>query len=176
MKLSDFLITQKISFKDGKIVKKNSLQDGEVELYELTKDVINKIKTEVIDKLEVEQDQEKFVYALIPYITNVEVDVDYDVFKAMMGSSNVQFSYLIDSIIDIINNLLELMDKQVEMSQKIEDMIEKHPEVFQKKETLEEIIQRITKEMNTEKDSKKKREMLIELARLYEEFEKQQNE
>lgn len=172
MKLSDFLKTKKIVFKNGKVESVSSITDGDIEFYELNGQRLIDIKENVVDKITEGYSEVKFIYEILPYICNIEVDVDLETFKKMTESPSVEFTYVIESIIDVVNNIFDLADRTNELTNKIDEIKEKRPELFIKEETIEEKIIRLTKEMNEEKDSKKKKTIFLELAKLYEEVEK----
>lgn len=172
MKLSDFLKTKKIIFRNGKVESVSSITDGDIEFYELDAQKLTDIKENIIDKISEGYSEEIFLYQILPYICNIEVDIDFETFKKMTESPSVEFTYVLESVIDIINNIFELADRTNELTSKVESIKEKRPEIFIKEETTEEKIVRLTKEMNEEKDSKKKKAIFLELAKLYEEVEK----
>lgn len=172
MKLSDFLKTKKIIFKNGKVETVSNITDGDIEFYELDAQKLTDIKENIVDKITEEYSEEIFLYQILPYICNIEVDIDFETFKKMTESPSVEFTYVIESIIDVVNNIFDLADRTNELTNKIEEIKEKRPEIFTKEETIEEKIIRLTKEMNEEKDSKKKKTIFLELVKLYEEVEK----
>jgi len=172
MKLSDFLKTKKIIFKNGKVETVSNITDGDIEFYELNGQRLIDIKENIVDKITEEYSEEIFLYQILPYICNIEVDIDFETFKKMTESPSVEFTYVLESVIDVVNNIFDLADRTNELTNKIEEIKEKRPELFIKEETIEEKITRLTKEMNEEKDSKKKKWLLLELAKLYEEVEK----
>lgn len=172
MKLSDFLKTKKIIFKNGKVETVSNITEGDIEFYELDAQKLTDIKENIVDKITEEYSEEIFLYQILPYICNIEVDIDFETFKKMTESPSVEFTYVIESIIDVVNNIFDLADRTNELTNKIDEIKEKRPELFIKEETIEEKIIRLTKEMNEEKDSKKKKTIFLELVKLYEEVEK----
>lgn len=171
MKLSDFLKTKKIIFRNGKVESVSSITDGDIEFYELDAQKLTDIKENIIDKISEGYSEEIFLYQILPYICNIEVDIDFETFRKMTESPSVEFTYVLESVIDIVNNIFELADRTNTLTSKVESIKEKRPEIFIKEETIEEKITRLTKEMNEEKDTKKKKWLLLELAKLYEEVE-----
>lgn len=171
MKLSDFLKTKKIIFRNGKVESVSSITDGDIEFYELDAQKLTDIKENIIDKISEGYSEEIFLYQILPYICNIEVDIDFETFRKMTESPSVEFTYVLESVIDIVNNIFELADRTNTLISKVESIKEKRPEIFIKEETIEEKITRLTKEMNEEKDTKKKKWLLLELAKLYEEVE-----
>lgn len=172
MKLSDFLKVKKLSFVGGRVEVQNSMTDGDIDFYDLTTDRLVKIKDEVFDKLNTEYTEERFMYDILPYICNVERDLELDQFMKLMAAPSVEFTYFQENLIDVVNKVLDLGDRMVVLSDKVAEMKNKKPEIFIKEETVEEKIVRLTNEMDTEKDTKKKRDILLELAKLYEEVER----
>lgn len=171
MKLSDFLKTKKIIFKNGKVETVSNITDGDIEFYKLDAQKLTDIKENIVDKITEEYSEEIFLYQILPYICNIEVDIDFETFKKMTESPSVEFTYVLESVIDIVNNIFELADRTNTLTSKVDEIKEKRPELFIKEETIEEKITRLTKEMNEEKDTKKKKWLLLELAKLYEEVE-----
>lgn len=172
MKLSSFLQTKKVIFRNGKVETVSNILDGDVDFFDLGAEKLNKIKEDIIDKMGQDYTEERFLYDILPYICNIELDVDFETFRRMVNSPSVEFTYIMESVIEIINNILDLADRSAVLSDKIDDIKNRRPELFVKEETLEEKIIRLTKEMNEEKDTKKKKTLLLELAKLYEEVEK----
>lgn len=172
MKLSDFLKTKKVVFENGEVKIINNLIDGDIEFYNLNTDTLITIKENIIDKMNETYTQERCLYDIIPYVCNIERDIELDVFINMLKSPTVQFSYISESLIEITNNIFTLAKRTNDLIDKVENMKNTIPELFIKEETIEEKIERVTKEMNEEKDTKKKKVLLLQLAKLYEEVEK----
>lgn len=170
MNLSDFLKTKQLVFNNGKVEVINNLSFGEIEFYELTADKINEIKTGVIEKLNDNYDKELFLFDILPFICSVNRDITFEQFKKLVSAPSVQFTYFLESIIDIVNNLFDLAERAGVLNNKVNDLKARQPELL-REETLEEKIIRLTKEMNDEKDSKKKKVLLLQLAELYEKVE-----
>jgi hypothetical protein len=174
MKLSDFLKVKKLSFVGGRVSVQNSMTDGDIDFYELNTDRLMKIKDEVFDKLNPNYTEERFTYDILPYVCNVERDIDLDQFMKLMAAPSVEFTYFQENLIDIINKVLDLGDRIEVLNDKVGEMKSKKPELFVKEETLQDKIIRLTKEMENEIDVKKKMELIKVLAKLYEEVENEQ--
>lgn len=167
MKLSQFETGKKIIFVNGIPEKLDSQLNGEVQFSELTKDKIIEIKDAIIDKLDEKYTEEHFVYEIISYISDLEVDISEERFNKLVKSPTVQFSYIYEGIVDVINNLFELAGRTTTLNDKVNKINAMMPKV---EETVEQKIIRITKEMENEKDMLKKKVLFKELSKLYNEI------
>jgi len=168
--LSDFNKNIKINLETGE---KGKRFDDDFEFYSLNKDRFNKIQ-KGINELKSDSDDLEVSYTLLPYICSINVDEPIDKFIEM--NEIVPCSEFIDFMIaltDYIRGLFEQIDKMKGMKDKMDKMKEDYPLMIQEKvETTEEKIIRLTEDMNNEKDAKLKRPLLLELAKLYEEIER----
>lgn len=168
IKLSDFNKPIKVNLETGE---KHKRFNGDFEFYTLDKQRFLKIQ-EGINKLKNTSDDLEVSYTLLPYICSIEVDETLDKFIEMNEYSPCpEFTDFIIALTEYIRNLLKQIEKIKEMNNKVNSLIEEYPMLQQRPETTEEKIIRLTKEMDLEKDTKRKREILLELAKLYEEVE-----
>jgi len=167
MKLSQFEMGKKIIFKNGVPQTLDNQLNGEVQFYELTKDKLVEIKEKIIDKLSDGYTEERFVYEIISYISDLEVDISEKEFNKLIKSPTLQFSYIYESIVDIINNLFELANRTTVLNDKVNKINSMIPKL---EETLEQKIDRLDKELDLEKDFKRKKILFLELSKLHEDL------
>lgn len=176
MKLSDFLQPKKLSYIGDELILENPYIDyGSIEFYELTLDKLAKIEKAVVKKIKTDDDVVKFLFDIWEHVTNIEKDITYTKFKKMIEFPDVDFMPICKSVIKIINNLFKLVNEQENIKKESELVQQKYPDLFPKQETLEEKIVRLNKEMDEEKDFKKKKAIFEELSKLYEQLEGNQN-
>jgi len=167
--LSDFNKGVKINLETGE---KGKRFDGEFEFYALNKERFTNIQ-DGINKLSNETDDLQVSYILLPYICSINVDESLDKFLEM--NEIVPCSEFIDfmlALTDYMRGLFEQIDKMKIMKEKVDSLKQEYPLMTQKVETVEEKIIRLSKDMDNEKDTKKKRVILLQLAKLYEEVER----
>jgi hypothetical protein len=108
MKLSQFKgsnIRKKFQFVNGE------LQDtfvgeqisGDINFYALDIDMLETINNKVISKMDDKDSNELLMFKIIPYITDVECDITYDEFEAMMKSPSKAFMAFAGEIVASIN-------------------------------------------------------------------------
>jgi len=172
MKLSQFKVSKKVTFVNGVANIEDNNINGEVEFYNLDKDRAIQIQNEVFPKLgdNKEKANDKLMYLIFPFLTNIEVDVNEEVFTKMVHSPSLSFSSILDVLVETINEIFDIAEKNAKTENKINKIAENHPEILQKKETLEDKIFRLDKELDLEKDFKKKKVLFLELSKLHEEL------
>lgn len=172
MKLSQFKVSKKITFINGVATIEDNNINGEIEFYNLDKDRAIQIQNEVFPKLGKDKDEanDKLMYLIFPFMTNIEVDIKEEEFTKMVHSPSLAFSTILDILVETINETFDIAEKNAKTEDKIKSIQNEHPEVFEKKETLEEKISRLDKELDLEKDFKKKRILFLELSKLHEEL------
>jgi hypothetical protein len=145
MKLSDFKqkpFSKKLSFVDGvmSVVEEKSALNGEVIFYELDADRINSIYEGVV-KNNVEQiTNDEFIFVLIPYICDIEVDVNKDEYKKMLDNPNADLLNLISLLMDSLKDVLSILDSFGSITNNIDDMKSK---LGVEEETKEEKLERL---------------------------------
>lgn len=129
MKLSDFkqkLYSKKISFVDGSmsVAEEKSALNGEINFYELDADRINSIYEGVIKGKENIEDMsnETFIFTLMPYICDIEIDVDGDEFEKMMENPNAELIQLMSFFMSSLKDILSILNTFGNMSDDIDDM------------------------------------------------------
>lgn len=170
MNLSDFNRDIEADVNTGE--KRQRFDNGSIfEFYTLNNDRMIKI-SKAMSKLDENADDVEVAYTLLPYICSINVDVSLEKFQEMSEVSPcTEFTTFLILLTEYIRDLLKQVEKMQEMNNKTNKLVEDYP-MLKKQETVEEKITRLTKEMNKEENIKKKREMLLELAKLYEEVEK----
>jgi len=154
MKLSNFLIEKKIIFDGGEIPKITSPSlEGEITIHNLTKDRIELMNKEVIQKFKGKESDEMLTYKLFPYITDLEVDVSFEVFQDMLSlpPSNA-FAVLLDAVIDSMNDLFKKAETVTNSNNKAKEMM-KNEMAVPKEKTKEEIKIELENELMTLKEN-----------------------
>ena len=170
MKLSQFKVSKKVTFVNGvALIDENNI-NGEIEFYNLDKDRAIQIQNEVFPQLGEDKNDDKFAYLVFPFLTNIEVDIELDEFIKMVNSPSLAFSSILEILVETINETFDIVEKNAKLESKINTITEKHPEVFERKETIEEKITRLDNELNIETDFKKKRILFNELSNLHAEL------
>jgi hypothetical protein len=167
--LSDFNKNIKINLETGE---KSPRFDGDFEFYSLNMERFQKIQ-EGMNKLRGDADDLEVSHTLLPYICSINVDESVEVFNEMNEIAPCsEFIDFMLALTDYIRTLFEQIDKMKSMENKINKMKEDYPIISTPIETNEEKIIRVTNEMNNEKDTKLKKVLLLQLAKLYEEAER----
>lgn len=170
MKLSQFKVSKKVTFINGVAITEDNNINGEIEFYNLDRDRAIQIQKEVFPQLGEGKNDDKFAYLVFPFLTNIEVDVDLEEFIQMVNSPSLAFSSVLEILVETINETFNTLEQNSRLGEKINTVTEKHPEIFKKEETIEEKILRLDKELDMEKDFKKKRMLFNELSKLHEEL------
>jgi hypothetical protein len=166
--LSDFNKSIKINLETGEKVNRFN---GDFEFYTLNKERFTTIK-DGINALKSNANDIEVSYTLLPYICSINVDESLDKFIEMNEVPPCsEFIDFMIALTEYIKELLKQVDKIKEMNNKVDTLYKEYPILKEKQETTEEKIIRLTKEMQEEKDTKKKKEILLALAKLYEEVE-----
>lgn len=125
MKFSDFKVNKKIIFEQEDVIIRNG-EDmaGEIIFYELDFDKLVEINEKVIQHL-VDENDEKILFMLIPYLTNVEMDVKYEEFHNMVKIPTTKLMIFIDEIVNSIDELYDRGNKLVDFYKKNEEVNKK---------------------------------------------------
>jgi hypothetical protein len=167
LKLSDIekVVQRKIIIVDGKPQWVRHSLNGELIFNELTDDLIAELNNEVIQGLVGGETEEEVAFLMLPYLVNVENDIPLDRFRKLMESKNAIILMLFEGIMESIEEIFNY-SKVRERSEELKSKLPQVPE-----ETIEDKIERLTKALTEEKDTKKKKGILIELTKLNEQAE-----
>lgn len=166
MKLSQFRINKTLRFYDGKIeIITNDM--SEIQFYNLTYDVLERINANVIQKLKGGETDEMLMYQIIPYICNCEVDISLEEFVTLAKVPPVELSYFLEAVVDAINNLFDSSEKLETVKKKINILNGKMPELQEQiKETPQQEYDKLMKLLPTIKDKEEKKFVFRRLAEL----------
>lgn len=188
MLISDFNKDRELQFyvdesgkEQSKIVEPAALE-GKIKFHALNKELLNKVSA-AINRKEIEYDE--LTYKVIPIITNVEMDISLQDFKALLSlPPNNLFINFIDQINNEFINLVQRVNKFKQDISKVNDEISKSikslPEelkdkVQEAKLTDEEKLAKLEQLYSEEKDTKKKHNLLLELAKLQSILDRKKN-
>jgi hypothetical protein len=169
MKLSQFKVNKTLRFGNGVTEVLENEINGEVQFYNLTYDVIEKLNNEVIQKLDGSETDNVFVYKVLPFICNVEVDLTQDEFLNLCkvpGSS--EFTFFLEAIIDVVNSLFDSTERLSVLQEKAEVMNNKLPE-FQSRvnvETPQQEFDRLMGELPKVNDKQERIKMFARMNEL----------
>jgi hypothetical protein len=171
LKLSEIekVIQKKIEIRDGVPQWVTHKLDGDIFFYDPTeKELAKEINEEVIQKLKGNETEEQISFLLLPYITNVENDISFERFIKLMNSKNPIVLMLQEGVISIIKEIFDYAEHMEEFNSENKDLLNKIEAMKPQKESIEDKIIRLTKDMEEEPDTKKKKQIFLELAKLYE--------
>lgn len=124
VKLSQFKMreTKKIAFSGIKtdVVYQNEI-DGEIEFYELSIELIEKITKEIMPKLQSYENYE-LLYNILPYICNIDIDITYIEFEGMLMMSwkTNQLKVFIEEVNVTLKTIMESVYELVDSYQKLD--------------------------------------------------------
>jgi hypothetical protein len=176
LKLSSFLGGHSIKYINGVKQVQGNL-DGEIKLLELSdvEDGSSKVTNILQEINKIDTNNKEFFakminiqYNIIKLFTDIDVDIDRDVFYQSVSNNDYM---LLDFIKDVQAHFNRLKDDILTLSKNIETM----KKILPKKTPLEqknEALEAISKAYDNEKDTKQKKQYLLQIARLTEEIDK----
>jgi hypothetical protein len=164
MKLSDFKKTnlaKKLQFVDGEatLIEYDKL-DGDINFYSLDENVFNKIGDEVIKNLSPNEKDEVFVYKLIPYLCDIEVDISMEEFEDFLKSTNKNFIKFMETIMQLVNDTTSMADSINNIEKTAKEIGNKLDVVV---ETDEQKLDRLYEELEKADNRNSKRRILREI-------------
>lgn len=110
MKLSQFKgsnVRKKFQFVNGELQETfvGEQISGDINFYSLDIERLETINNEVISKMDDKDTNELLMFKVIPYITDVECDITFDEFMAMMKSPSKSFMAFAGEIVASINEM-----------------------------------------------------------------------
>lgn len=170
---------RKLSFVEGEAVSQglDTVLNGDLIFYELGKEKVEEITKKLDGK---EKSDEDVIFELIPLLSDIEVDVTFDEFKAMLVEPSKEFAMFLSNIISMIKDLFELVEEVAKMqnnSQTITNGIAKLSTIETEIEdvvieTKEEKLERLYEELSVAReDVLKRNEILKEIMSLQSEME-----
>jgi hypothetical protein len=157
MKLSQFGINKTIKFVNDEVQIEED-QINEINFYNLTYDIIESINNNVIQKLNGAETDEELTFKIIPYICDLEMDKPFEYFINLSKVPPKQFTYFLEAVIDIVNDLFDASERLPELQKKTEKLNSKMPAM---KETKEQKLEKLYNELSIVGISKEKRKSLI---------------
>jgi hypothetical protein len=149
MKLSQFKrnsVKKIMKFVNGEIqyiTPQTEKINGEISFYDLDIFRLNLINEKVVMNLKEEDTNDYFMYKLIPFVSDVEVDVTFDEYLEMIMLPSDEFTSFMDLFLKIIEEMFALLDNLVETHKTAE-------EVGENISALENIIPQEVEEVNIE--------------------------
>lgn len=153
MKLSQFRSEKKIVFVDGKPTIKKEELNGEVNFYPINKRMVEKINEEVVSKFKGNEEEQEISYLMLPYLTDLEVDVDYETYKEIIDdNSNEAVIALFEGILGVIEEMFRVAEKKEDISNRNKKLEEKMPSLDKiNKNELAVLFQRFAEETDVDK-------------------------
>lgn len=188
MKISDFNQDRELQFYVDKSGKEQSKivepgLEGKIKFHALSKELLNKVSAAINTGKAIEYNE--LTYNVIPILTDIEMDISLQDFKALLElPPNNLFINFIDQINDEFINLVQRVNKFKEdiskVNNEINESIKSLPEelknkVEQAKLTDEEKLSKLEQLYSKEKDTKKKHNLLLQLAKLQSIIDKKNN-
>ncbi|WP_297419484.1 hypothetical protein [Clostridium sp.] len=163
---------KKLIFKAGKseFIEINNELVGEINFYKLDSEKMLEITKSITKK-----DGIDFLYDLIPYVCDIELDVNKETFgKWAQYPPRKEFVDFIDGVFSLVsdfNDITETVQKQNEITNKMNEKIKNIPIIENKKvKSKEELLDDLMKELFAVKDNIEKRdEILHKINKLKEE-------
>ncbi|OBR90711.1 hypothetical protein CLRAG_33590 [Clostridium ragsdalei P11] len=179
MKISDFNQDRELQFyidkqgkEQSKIVEPGLI--GKIKFHTLSKELLNKVSAVINTGKAIEYDE--LTYKVIPIITNVEMDISLQDFKALLSlPPNNLFIQFIDQINNQFINLVQRVNKFKQdiskVNNEINESIKNLPKdikdkVEEAQMTDEDKLKKLEQLYSEEKDSKKKHDLLLQVAKL----------
>lgn len=133
-KMSNCLIKRKIRIINGEptLIQPQMLEDIDIDINALDEELFKRIQSEVLDKMTQEQlkDEKYFTYKIFPYIVNIDMDINYKEYLSLMSNPPKVFSFLLEMVVDEINDLFETGKELQKISDKVENIKENNKEIF----------------------------------------------
>lgn len=170
--ISDFKAVSKFQFVNGifnKVQKK--LENKELEFFGVSGDTVKSLTEKKISSDDIE-----FLYQIIPIISNVNSDVDFEEFKKMCKCPSPQFADYIGLLLQHFKELYTTTSKinnlEIEITNTMSEMgVELPKEPIPKEKSTREKYDEVLAELETTEDLKRYKE----LTALKEELEKELN-
>ncbi len=134
-KMSNCLVKRKIRIINGEpvLVQPQLLEDIDIDINVLDESLFKKIQGEVLDKMTKEQlaDEKYFTYKIFPYLVKIEMDISYKEYLSLMSNPPKVFSFLLEMVVDEINDLFETGKELQKVSDKVENIKENNKQLFE---------------------------------------------
>lgn len=178
MKISDFKKDRELVFyideeenEQSKMVEPGG-ENGKIKFYSLDKKLLNKVASAIQGELEYNQ----LIYEVLPIITDITMDISLEDFNTMLDfPPNNIFINLIDQVnkefINMVKRYNQFKQNISKTNKEITENINKLPneikeKVIENSKTDGEKLADLEVAHENEKDTKKKHELLIKIAKL----------
>jgi hypothetical protein len=156
MKLSELRVKEakkKITFIEGKMeVEDFQSINGDIDIFDLDTEVLNSINENVVKQMEKLEDNSEFMYRLIPYVCDLELDIPYNEFLEMLDNPSKAFVGFVNIIVELISDLFEMLESVeniVATSNKVQEKT-----IMSEEQQLEMLYDKLNE--STDKEDKKK--------------------
>lgn len=119
--------------------------NGEINFKQIDEEMIKNIREKALDKFNKAMTDEEAAYLLIPFITDVEDDIDLDRFGNMIKNKNDIVLTLVDGVLDLFDGIIEFSAKISQIIDRSQAIQDKMPEVDIKelqRQELEELYKK----------------------------------
>lgn len=160
-------VTKVIKFINGKIEveEKQNVLNGEMKFFDIQEKIAD--VNNVIQGLNGSESEAEVTYRLIPVITDINDDIDFDRFMKMMEKPTTEFSFLLKALTDYINDLFDRADNLNNTKDAVEKLNNRIPVV---KESPEEELRKIEKELPTINDKEIRKKLFRRMVELHNEL------
>jgi hypothetical protein len=125
MLLSEFKINNKIKFNNGEVnIEFNNLDGKEVKFKTLNIELLKKMNDEILSKIN-GADINETLYLILPYLTDLEIDISLEEFEKMVQLPSKEFVQLCEALIDEISLLIDTSKQIMKLNKKSEDIMKK---------------------------------------------------
>jgi hypothetical protein len=156
MKLSELRVKEakkKITFIEGKMeVEDFQSINGDIDIFDLDTEVLNSINENVVKQMEKLEDNSEFMYRLIPYVCDLELDIPYNEVLEMLDNPSKAFVGFVNIIVELISDLFEMLESVeniVATSNKVQEKT-----IMSEEQQLEMLYDKLNE--STDKEDKKK--------------------
>ncbi|MBM7869236.1 hypothetical protein JOC70_000705 [Clostridium pascui] len=164
--LSDFKAISKFNFVNGMFNKvKKNLENKELEFFGVNEDAVKSLTERKISNNDIE-----FLYGIIPIISNVNVDINFEEFEKMCRCPSPQFTdyiaLLLQHFKELYTSASKLNNLEAEVSSSLKELnieLEEAISVKTKEELLEELYTQLSDSKN---DKAKRKEILKQITDL----------
>lgn len=155
MKLSQFKsceVSRKMRISNEDIIVEGKAEiDDTVTFYEINMERLHKCDMNVISQLSLTDSNDLFMFKLIPYLSDVEVDVTFEEYVEMMKNTNVKFSAFMQEIVIGIGEMFDMLDTLKNAKDASENVSKIIAKKVGKAEAFEDMMDKMVVEKNAEK-------------------------
>jgi hypothetical protein len=167
IKLSEIekLTERKLIIEDGKPFWQERVLRGTINFKPMSIELGDSLKNNAVSKFTKDTTDNEAAYILIPLLTDIEDDIDFERFEKIIGSGNVVAITLLDGVLDMFEEIINYSNELEKIQNKSKRINEKLPQVNPlelKKQELENLY----KKFAVVNDNKERDEILKRVIEL----------